>query len=109
MKSLGKMMVEDDIHDLGLYDYYGRKGHIDHPSKIHHWQLGLGVWYASEMLSLVNFFFPFSKQIEKNKLQQEITKLTNLKSDYAKPKSTQELQQNPLKNNKKRFTVNGVI
>jgi len=108
MKSLGKMMVEDDIHDLGLYDYYGRKGHIDHPSKIHHWQLGLGIWYASEMLSLVNFFFPFTKQIEKNKLQQEINKLKQVELDYAQSKSTQELQQNPFRDMRKRFTVNGV-
>ncbi len=96
-------MVEDDLHDVGLYDYYDRKGHIDHPSKIHHWQLGLGIWYASEMLSLVNFFFPFTKQIEKNKLQQEISKLTSLKLDNAKPK----VQQNPFRNMKKR--AKGVI
>ena len=96
-------MVEDDLHDVGLYDYYDRKGHIDHPSKIHHWQLGLGIWYASEMLSLVNFFFPFTKQIEKNKLQQEILNLNQLKLGYAKPK----VQQNPFRNMKKR--AKGVI
>ena len=72
MKALGKMMVADDIHDLGLYDYYGRKGHIDHPSKVHHWQLGLAIWYASEILTLCNFFFPFSKQMEKAKIQQTL-------------------------------------
>jgi hypothetical protein len=102
MKSLGKMMVEDDIHDLGLYDYYNRKGHIDHPSKIHHWQLGLGVWYASEMLSLVNFFFPFTKQIEKNKLQQEVNRLEQLQINYS-PKKKIQAQQNPFRNMRERY------
>ena len=104
MKSLGKMMVEDDLHDLGLYDYYNRKGHIDHPSKIHHWQLGLGVWYASEMLSLINFFFPFTKQIKKTQLQQEINKLTNLKDNYARTKETFRPKKNPFRGMKKRYS-----
>ncbi len=77
-------MVEDDIHDLGLFDYYNREGHIDHPSKIHHWQLGLGIWYLSELLNLFNFFFPFKNQMKKAQLQQEINKLKELKLDYVK-------------------------
>jgi len=83
-------MVEDDIHDLGLYSYSNRAGHIDHPSKVHHWQLGFGIWYLSEMLSLMNFFFPFGKQMEKKvKLQQEINKREQLSLDYNKPKKIQ--------------------
>ena len=97
-------MVEDDLHDSGLYSYYNRKGHIDHPSKIHHWQLGLGIWYASEMLSLVNFFFPFTKQIEKNKLEQEINKLEQLKVNYAQPKSTFRPIKNPFRGIRERYT-----
>ena len=104
MKTLGKMMVEDDLHDIGLYSYYDRKGHIDHPSKIHHWQLGLGIWYASEMLTLFNFFFPFSKQVQKNKLQQEINKLEQLKLNYAKPKVSQRPKQNPFRNIRQRYS-----
>ena len=87
MKTLGKMMVEDDIHDVGLLDYYNRKGHIDHPSKIHHWQFGFGIWYLSELLSLLNFFFPFEKQMKKKvQLQQEINKLKQLKLNYDNTK-----------------------
>ena len=97
MKTLGKMMVEDDLHDLGLFDYYDRKGHIDHPSKIHHWQLGIGIWYLSELLTLCNFFFPFSKQMEKARYQQEINKLKQLKINYAEPKKTFRPQQNPFR------------
>ncbi len=92
------MMVEDDLHDVGLFDYYNRKGHIDHPSKVHHWQLGLGIWYLSEMLNLVNFFFPFEKQIKKKaQLQQEINKLKELKLNYANQKNSQRYKQNPFR------------
>lgn len=91
-------MVEDDLHDVGLFDYYNRKGHIDHPSKVHHWQLGLGIWYLSEMLNLVNFFFPFEKQIKKKaQLQQEINKLKELKLNYANQKNSQRYKQNPFR------------
>ena len=84
------MMVEDDIHDLGLFDYSNRKGHIDHPSKIHHWQLGLGIWYLSEMLNLINFFFPFEKQMKKKaQIQQQIDKLREIKIDYVNRKNSQ--------------------
>lgn len=90
MKSLGKMMVEDDIHDVGLFSYSNRNGHIDHPSKIHHWQLGLGIWYFSEMLNLVNFFFPFEKQLKKKaQIQAEINKLRAIKLNYATQKNLQ--------------------
>ena len=104
MKTLGKMMVEDDLHDLGLFDYYNRKGHIDHPSKIHHWQLGLGIWYASELLTLCNFFFPFSKQMEKAQIQQKLNKLNQLKVNYAEPKKTYDPVKNPFRGIGKRDT-----
>nr|BDI55185.1 MAG: hypothetical protein [uncultured archaeon] len=98
MKSLGKMMVEDDIHDLGLFDYSNRKGHIDHPSKIHHWQLGLGIWYLSEMLNLINFFFPFEKQMKKKaQIQQQIDKLREIKVDYVNRKNLQRYKQDPFR------------
>ncbi|KKM67431.1 hypothetical protein LCGC14_1471210 [marine sediment metagenome] len=91
-------MVEDDLHDVGLFDYYNRKGHIDHPSKVHHWQLGLGIWYLSEMLNLVNFFFPFEKQIKKKaQLQQEINKLKQLKLNYDNPEKVYKNRQNPFR------------
>lgn len=95
MKSLGKMMVEDDIHDVGLYNYSNRRGHIDHPSKLHHWQLGIGIWYLSELLSLFNFLFPFEKQLKKKaQILQEINKLKELKLNYTKQKNLQQYKQN---------------
>jgi len=94
---LGKILVEDDIHDLGLYDYYNRKGHIDHPSKIHHWQLGLGIWYLSEMLSLANFFFPFKNQLKKAQIEQEINKLKELKLNYVNSEKKYKKRQNPFR------------
>ena len=94
-------MVKDDLHDIGLFDYYNRKGHIDHPSKIHHWQLGLGIWYASELLNLFNFFFPFEKQLKKAQLQQEINKLKQLKLNYNTPKKLYN-KQNPFQGISKR-------
>ena len=90
-------MVEDDLHDVGLFDYHNRKGHIDHPSKIHHWQLGLGIWYLSEMLNLVNFFFPFKNQMKKAQLQQEINKLKELKLNYANQQKSHRNRQNPFR------------
>jgi len=90
-------MVEDDLHDLGLFDYYNRKGHIDHPSKVHHWQLGLGIWYLSEMLNLVNFFLPFKSQLKKAQMQQEINKLKELRLNYVNSKKQYKKRQNPFR------------
>jgi len=88
-------MVEDDLHDVGLFKYSNRNGHKDHPSNIHHWQLGFGIWYLSELLSLFNFFFPFEKQMKKKaQIQQEINKLKQLKLNYANQKRPQEFKQN---------------
>ena len=99
------MMVEDDLHDVGLFKYSNRNGHIDHPSNVHHWQLGFGIWYLSEVLSLFNFFFPFEKQMKKKlKLQQEINKLKQLKLNYVNQKRTQEFKSNPFRGVGRRHT-----
>jgi len=104
MKSLGKMMVEDDIHDVGLFNYSNRKGHIDHPSKVHHWQFGVAIWYASEMLNLLNFFFPFKNQMKKAQYQQEINKLKELRLKYANQKNPQRNKQNHFREVGRRYS-----
>jgi hypothetical protein len=83
MKSLGKLMVMENIDDFGDFGYTKE------------WQYGLMLWYASELLSLVNFFFPFSKQLEKAQLEQNIQKLEALKN--AKSSISQSNQQDFLK------------
>lgn len=76
MKSIGKFLVKDDLSDviklanLNLNDI----------SPLDQWQYGAILWWASEVLSLLNFFFPFDKQIEKNRLQQKIQEIETMKN-----------------------------
>lgn len=97
MKQLGKMMVEDDIHDLGLFDYYDREGHRDHPSLLHHWQYGVALWYFSELLSLIDFFFPFEKQLEKTQLRKQIQYYKQLQEREKKKNAQQQMAQDYLR------------
>jgi len=41
-RELGKLILLDDIDDLGLYSFEG------HPSSIHHWQWGLLLMIVAE-------------------------------------------------------------
>jgi len=41
-RELGKLILLDDIDDLGLYSFDG------HPSPIHHWQWGLLLMIVAE-------------------------------------------------------------
>jgi len=66
-------LIVDDKHDLGHFDYYGRKDHYyrfkqspDHPSPFHHYQLGIIGLVIAQIGGL------FSKALElKNDLSPE--------------------------------------
>mgnify|MGYP001626358360 CR=1 FL=1 len=45
---LGKLILLDDIDDLGLYSFDG------HPSPIHHWQWGLLLMAVAEFAEAIN-------------------------------------------------------
>lgn len=79
MKSLGKLMVMENIEDFGDFGYTKE------------WQYGVILWYASELFSLINFFFPFDKQLEKAQLKQNINNLKRLKN--AKSRRAQSNKQ----------------
>jgi len=99
------MMVEDDLHDVGLFKYSNRNGHIDHPSNVHHWQLGFGIWYLSEILTLFNFFFPFERQMKKKaQIQAEINKLKTLKLNYANQKNAPKRKPTSFRGVGRRYT-----
>jgi hypothetical protein len=53
-------LILDDVHDLGRGQYYERIDHFyhgrkspDHPSVLHHWQLGLAGLLVSQVGSLL--------------------------------------------------------
>lgn len=94
IRTLGKWLVKDDIHDFGYFTYFDRNGHEDHPLPLHHWQYGLMLWMASEYLTLMNMFYPFDKQIEKAKIK---NKIKELKKKNAKQPNTQFNRQNALR------------
>jgi len=54
-RELGKLILLDDIDDLGLYSFDG------HPSPIHHWQWGLLLMIVAEGLDLMTLLQSFSK------------------------------------------------
>ena len=46
--NISKFLILDDAHDVGRFQYYGRKDHWyhgrnnhDHPGLWHHWQIGM--------------------------------------------------------------------
>lgn len=80
MKSLGKLIVKDDI------------GNLDFSSLKNYWQYGAVLWYTSEMLMILDFFFPLDKQIEKARLKNEIIKIKQLQEDNKN--AEQQLAQN---------------
>lgn len=86
MKSLGKMIVKDDI------------GNLDFSSLSNYWQYGAALWYASEMLILLDFFFPLDKQIEKARLKNEILKIKQIQEDNNK-NAKQSMAQNFKRDN----------
>jgi hypothetical protein len=54
---LGQVLLDDDWHDLGWYEYYNRYGHPDHPSPFHHWQIGaFFIFIAEAFKKLIEFF-----------------------------------------------------
>jgi hypothetical protein len=79
----GKWLVEDDLHDVGLFDYYDREGHRDHPSQFHHWQWGLIMWMIGEFGTVLDFFVPLDEQIAKQQVKKLMLK-------YAKQKNAQK-------------------
>ncbi len=41
LKGLGNFLIKDDKFDLGKFKYKAHGGHPDHPSSLHHWQVGV--------------------------------------------------------------------
>jgi len=96
MKSLGKLMVKEDINELSF-------------SGIQSWHYGFALWYASELLSLLDFFYPLEKQIEKRILQQKIIELEEEQKEielrkYAKSKLAQNTKRDIVRRDRRRNT-----
>ena len=58
--NLGETLLYDDRQDIGFFTYRKRKNHYyngkkseDHPSPVHHWQLGALLVLFSEIAGLV--------------------------------------------------------
>ena len=58
---LGLVLLNDDIHDIGYFTYYGRRHHVykgkrapDHPSPFHHWQVAIGMLFAAKFMGMVS-------------------------------------------------------
>lgn len=77
MKSLGKLIVEEDINKLSF-------------SGVQSWHYGFALWYASELLSLIDFFFPLDKEIEKRILQQKIAELEQKQKEGMNKKNAEQ-------------------
>lgn len=60
MKSFGKLLVSEDL------DNFGSLNPLDH------WQYGIALWYFSEMLLLLDTFFPLEKELEKARINNKI-------------------------------------
>ncbi len=57
LSMLGQVLLEDDWHDFGWYSYFNRDGHPDHPSPLHHWQIGaFFIFIAEAFKELIKFF-----------------------------------------------------
>ena len=55
---LGEFLIADDKHDLGYYAYKNRKNHYyhgikspNHPSMMHHWQVGGIMMFGAQMMA----------------------------------------------------------
>lgn len=56
LSMLGQVLLDDDAHDYGWFEYYNRYGHPDHPSPLHHWQYGaILIFIAEAFQKLVEF------------------------------------------------------
>jgi hypothetical protein len=59
--NISLFLLRDDISDLGRFSYYDREDHYyhgnkstDHPSMMHHWQIGIVGLVVSQFGSLLN-------------------------------------------------------
>jgi hypothetical protein len=57
--TLGETLIRDDASDLGYASYRGRQNHIyhgvrspDHPSPLHHYQVGTVLCMVAQLLQL---------------------------------------------------------
>lgn len=80
LRELGKFIVKDDL---------------ENPELISNLSLGVTIWWFSEILTLLDFFFPFDKQIEKAQIKKKIKELKRKK--YAKQRNSQVNFRNPFR------------
>lgn len=59
--NFGSAMIKDDAHDLGFMSYRSRNSHKyhgvikpDHPSNLHHWQVGSALVLISQLMALAD-------------------------------------------------------
>ncbi|NOJ30081.1 MAG: hypothetical protein DA328_07935 [Nitrososphaeraceae archaeon] len=59
--NVGLVLLQDDIHDIGYFQYYHRQHHYyngkkspKHPSPFHHWQIGLLMLVGAQFAGLLN-------------------------------------------------------
>jgi hypothetical protein len=61
MRSVGNLILEDDIADLYRFSFPG------HPSPFHHWQLGLGIKALADLVLLKNALDEFPAALERDR------------------------------------------
>ena len=61
IRDLGLVLLNDDVHDIGYFSYYGRKNHVykgkvspNHPSPFHHWQVAIGMLFAAKFMGMIS-------------------------------------------------------
>ncbi len=74
---LGRVLLDDDAHDYGWFEYNNRYGHPDHPSPFHHW------WYGAILIFIAECFKKLLEFLDMIGLKiQEIFK--RMKFDWSK-------------------------
>jgi hypothetical protein len=61
LHNISMFLIRDDAGDVGYFRYSDRDHHYhhgklspDHPSVVHHWQIGVGLLFLSQVGSLMN-------------------------------------------------------
>ena len=47
LREMGKELIIDDKHDIGLFSYEG------HPSPLHHWMWGIGLYLLADIIDVL--------------------------------------------------------
>jgi hypothetical protein len=79
LRSVGQFLIKNDLNG-------DKKVSLMNVESLPQWQTGAAMWWASEMLTLLNFFFPIDKMQEKKALREKIEILKQRKVGNEKVK-----------------------